>query len=97
MLGFWRSHSDYQQFVISSLRACDSSESILEYKSAISKLFILDPDKLKKIISPLYSSTGKPALHQPEIFRSFILMNDLGFKLDNWIPKLQNNFVLRSY
>ena len=96
MLGFWRSHSDYQQFVISSLRTCDSSESILEYKSAISKLFILDLDKLKNIISPLYSSTGRPALHQPEIFRSFILMNDLGFKLDNWIPKLQNNFVLRT-
>ena len=96
MLGFWRPHSGYQQFVIHMLRTCESSDAILEYKSAISKLYILNLDKLKNIIAPLYSSTGRPALFQPEIFRSFILMNELGFKLDNWIPKLKSNFVLRT-
>ena len=96
MLGFWRSHYDYQQFVIRMLRTCESSDPILEYKSAISKLYILNLDKLKDIIAPLYSSTGRPALFQPEIFRSFILMSELGFNLDNWIPKLKSNFVLRS-
>jgi len=95
MLGFWTSHADYQQFVIHNLKTVDS-ESVFEYKDVIPKLFILNLDKLKHTIAPLYSSTGRPALHQPEIFRSFILMNELGFKLDNWIPKLKNSFVLRT-
>ena len=96
MLGYWRNHDEYQQFVIRMLKSCDSPDSIIEYKSAISKLFILNLDKLKNIVAPLYSSTGRPALNQPEIFRSFILMNELGFKLDNWVPKLKSNFILRS-
>lgn len=95
MLGFWRSHAGYQQFVIRNLKTADPG-SVLEYKKVIPKLFILDLDKLKGIISPLYSPTGRPALHQPEIFRSFILMNELGYNLDNWIPKLKSSFFLRT-
>ena len=92
----WRNHDEYQQFVIRMLKSYNSPDSVIEYKSAVSKLFILNLDKLKNIISPLYSSTSRPALHQPEIFRSFVLMNVLGFKLDNWVPKLKSNFILRS-
>lgn len=95
MLGFWRSHAGYQQFVVRNLKTADPN-TVKEYKSSALKLFILNLDKLKGIISPLYSSTGRPALNQPEIFRSFILMNELGFKLDNWVPKLKNSFILRT-
>ena len=95
MLGFWRNHAGYQQFVIRNLKTADT-DSVLEYKDVITKLFILNLDKLKDVIAPLYSSTGRPALFQPEIFRSFILMNALDFKLDNWVPKLKRSFVLRT-
>lgn len=95
MLGFWRSHADYQRFVIDSLRSC-SAEALCEYKDEISKLFILNLDKLKNVIEPLYSHTGRPALFQPEIFRSLVLMQCLDFKLDNWPDKLRNCFVLRT-
>lgn len=95
MLGFWRSHADYQRFIIDSLRSC-SAEALCECKDEIPILFILNLDKLKKVIEPLYSHTGRSDLFQPEIFRSLLLMQCLDFKLDNWPDKLRNCFVLRT-
>jgi hypothetical protein len=57
--------------------------------------FVLNLDLLKPIIAPLYSTTGRPSNLQTEIFRSFILMNTLGYTLNNWLIKLKNNYVLR--
>lgn len=97
MLGKWLSHSEYQKFVISELSdlARVNPHALLEYQNEISKVFILNLDLLKPIIAHLYSTTGRPSNLQPEIFRSFILMNSLGFTLDNWLVKLHNNYVLR--
>ena len=98
MLGFWRSHADYQNFVTSELSniAQINPWALLEYETEISKLYILNLDGLKNVIAPLYSHTGRPSNYQPEIFRSFILMNHLGYTPDNWVFKLKNNFVLRT-
>jgi len=98
MLGCWRSNKDYQSFVLTKLKALAEifPESVLEYKDSISKMLILNLDPLKDIITPLYSLTGRPAEMQPEIFRSLILMNDLGIQLDNWTEKLRLNPVLRT-
>jgi hypothetical protein len=68
----------------------------MEYEDVISKLYILPLDKLKKVMLPLYSEIGRPAELQPEIFRSFVAMSELGFKLDPWLSKLENNEVLRT-
>jgi hypothetical protein len=97
LLGFWRSHADYQQQMASGLSviARFNPKSLLEYEHSISKLYILNLDTLKPIIAPLYSSTGRPSINQPEIFRSLLLMNDLGFSLDEWVVKLSNNRVLQ--
>ncbi|MDR3164557.1 MAG: transposase [Synergistaceae bacterium] len=97
MLGFWQPHSDYQQYVAATLTlmARTNLYSILEYESSISKLYILDLDPLEKIIAPLYSKTGRPSENQPEIFRSLILMNDLGHPLDKWLVKLSLNPALQ--
>jgi len=97
MLGFWQPHIDYQQSTTTalSLIATIQPYTLLEYETSISKLFILDLDPLKELIAPLYSATGRPSLNQPEIFRSLILMNDLGFSLDKWLLKLSNNQVLQ--
>jgi hypothetical protein len=98
MLGFWRSHADYQKFVAHELSivAHINPGALFEYESGISKLYILNLDKLKSIIAPLYSTTGRPSNSQPEIFRSLVLMNHLGIPLDKWTAKLENNFVLRT-
>jgi hypothetical protein len=98
MLGSWRSHTDYQQQTIADLSvfARFNRYAILEYENSISKLLILNLDPLKRIIAPLYSKTGRPSLNQPEIFRSLIIMNDLGYSLDEWVHKLSNNPVLKA-
>jgi len=97
MLGKWRSQIEYQEMVKQRLQhiAQSEPERVLEYESVISKLYILPTDKLKKVMLPLYSDIGRPAELQPEIFRSFVAMSELGLVLDNWLEKLKNNEVLR--
>jgi len=98
MLGKWTSHADYQQFVRQNLQRISQTDPqrVLEYQDVISKLYILNLDKLKKVIAPLYSDIGRPANFQPEIFRSFVAMMELEETLDNWIAKLRYNEVLRT-
>jgi hypothetical protein len=84
MLGKWLSHKEYQEFVVSKLSelARLNPYALLEYQNEISRAFILNLDLLKPVIAHLYSTTGRPSNLQPEIFRSFILMNSLGYTLD---------------
>lgn len=98
MLGIWRTHDDYQKFVVNELSSLArfNPSSLFEFETEISKLYILNLDSLKNIIASLYSSTGRPSNLQPEIFRSFILMNHLKYTPDKWVFKLKNNFVLRT-
>ena len=98
MLGKWSSQIEYQEFVRKKLLDISQTapERVLEYENVISKLYILPTDKLLKVMLPLYSAIGRPAELQPEIFRSFVAMNELGLTLDNWIAKLKNNEVLRT-
>jgi len=98
MLGSWRNHSDYQQFVLRKLSnmAHVSPAALFEYETEISKLYILDLDPLRRVIAPLYPPIGRSAEFQPEIFRSTVLMQHMGFAPDNWVPKLKKNFVLRT-
>lgn len=98
MLGNWPTHDEYQNHVVKSLTplAQIAPEALLEYEKALSKLFILNLDPLKTIISTLYSHTGRPSHFQSEIFRAFILMNHLDLTLDQWCFKVKNNVVLRT-
>jgi hypothetical protein len=84
LLGTWTSHADYQQFVINELSAVAKLNpyAILEYRNPIAKVFILNLDPLKKLVSPLYSAAGRPSKNQSEIFCSLILMACLGLPLD---------------
>jgi len=90
MLGSWQTHADYQRQMVArlTLAARTNPFACLEYESSISKLYILNLDLLKPVIAPLYPAIGRPSKNQPEIFRSIILMNDLGYSLDKWIVKL---------
>ena len=76
MLGFWRSHADYQVWLKSKLRSLVPyhESQIRYYHSLIEKLYVLDLDPLKEIIAPLYSPLGRPAQNQPELFRVLVAM-----------------------
>jgi hypothetical protein len=98
MLGKWTSQSEYQEQVVERLRVVSRSDPgrVLEYEEVISKLYVLPTDKLRKAMEPLYAEMGRPAELQPEIFRSFVCMQELDFTLDKWLAKLRNNEVLRA-
>ena len=98
MLGYWRSHADYHQFVLNQLEQTMrfDPDSLLKYENLTSKLWILNTDLLYDAMRLCYSSTGRPALFQPEIFRVFVAMTDLKIPIHNWVDTLETDFVLRT-
>src|SRR5690554_2269637 len=97
MLGYWGPHAEYQKFLVTSvLPVYLADKSRVEYYTkALSKLYILDLDILKPVLEPYYSYTGKPAKNQPEIFRSFVLMSELGeHSITKWVEKLMADSLL---
>lgn len=99
MLKSWRSHSEYQKFLISTLSYLYKTipEQIQKLESSISKLYCLDLDVLEEILKPYYSNIGRPATLQPEIFRSFSLMF---FKketsITRWIETIKSDVLLAT-
>ena len=66
-----------------------------QYEDILSKLYLLDLDPLKPLLSPYYSITGAPAKNQPELIRSFILMSELHCHgITKWVKKLYENKIL---
>ena len=98
MLGTWRNHADYRDFVIKRLENYhgDILSFEHEYLSILEKLFIFDLDPLKEVLAERYSYTGRPALNQPEFMRILILMHDLKKPVSQWINTLRSNFILRT-
>jgi hypothetical protein len=98
MLGYWRPHKEYQQFVRDelSIAAKLNPFQVYEYETAISKLYILDLDVLKEIISECYSHTGRPSNLQPEVFRSLVLMTMFKESPETWYHKLLFNGILKT-
>jgi len=98
MLGYWRPHADYQQFVLDQLEQTLRFDPGLfrEYENTISKLWILNTDILYEAMLPCYSPIGRKAKSQPEIFRIGIMMINLGIPIRNWVTTLENNFILRT-
>lgn len=98
MLKYWTTHSSYCQFIsdgISVLSVSDQKRLKSKYADSLSKLTSLDLDSLKEHLLPHYSSTGRPALYQPEIFRSFLLMLDTGEpSIRNWIDTLRSDSLM---
>ena len=97
LLGLWRSHSDYQKFLVENLLSIYSSDQkrVSQYASILTKLYLLDLDRIKSLVSEVYSRTGAPARLQPEIVRSFILMSHLNeSSISNWVAKLKADSLL---
>ncbi len=80
MLKNWTSHADYLHFISDAVLSLNDSQrkKLTSYSVSLAKLTSLNLDPLAVHLAPYYSHTGRPALHQPEIFRSFVLMLDCG-------------------
>ena len=100
MLGNWSSHSDYQTYLIDSLNNLFPShkDKILEFQKGISKLYLLNLNPLKDLITHLFSNTGRPSTQQDIIFRSFVLMSDSKItSISTWCKKyLSKNPVVKA-
>ena len=98
MFGNWQSHDNYQSFLLDSLNKLNvlHSTSLKKYQDGISKLYLLNLDPIKELITPLFSNTGRPSSFQAQIFRSFVLMNHLHiYSITNWCrSELPNDPVL---
>lgn len=77
MLGYWRTYKEYQNYLLVKIFPFFESDKkkVLHYEDALSKLYILDLDPLKELLTEHYSITRAPAKNQPELIRSFILMS----------------------
>jgi hypothetical protein len=97
MLNLWSSHADYQHFISQSVLSFDESQlkRFSYFSNSIEKLTSLDLDPLADFLAPYYSSFGRPAIHQPEIFRSIILMLDQHYtSLTNWVNLIKSDDLL---
>lgn len=97
MLGDWRSHMEYQQFVVRELApyAHFDSRILYEREEEITALFHLNLDLMRPVVALLYSPTGRPAKYQPEFFRTFVLMSRLKEPMDRWPSLLKKSPLLR--
>lgn len=97
MLKHWTSHAEYLQFVSQALPLLSPAQMkrLQFYKDSLEKLTSLDLDPIGELLAPYYSNTGRPALNQPELLRSFILMMDLGqLSITKWRELLQSDDFL---
>ena len=97
MLKHWQTHAEYQQFISEAVASLNPSQLKKLYSMADSwhKLTSLNLDPVGDFLAPFYSNTGRPALNQPQILRSFILMLDRKFtSLTRWTEALKGDDLL---
>jgi len=78
MLGKWRTHAEYQRFLVDALltEKVRNPQSLADYEDTILKLYSLNLDSVKTDFAKRFSVTGRPSDFQPEMFRAFVLMAD---------------------
>ena len=97
MLKHWDSHAEYQHFISQAVESLNPSQlkKFSSMSDSLNKLTSMNLDPVGQFLAPYYSNTGRPAINQPQILRSFILMLDRGFtRLTNWIAELASDDLL---
>lgn len=79
MLKHWQTHAEYQLLLSDDVSLLNESQrkKLNSYSDSIAKLTALDLDPVRDFVLPFYSHSSRPALNQPQIFRSFVLLMDL--------------------
>ena len=104
MIKNWQSHKKYLHFLKHCKARMDSSQRIRwrELRPIRKRLKSLNLDAAGVFMFPLYSSTGRPALNQPQILRSFILwfllfrQGLVKLSLTEWVEKLKRDELYYS-
>ena len=105
MIKQWQSNHEYLCFLNNQKASFDSSERVRLHSELLipwQKLRLLDTDAAMLFLQPFYSNTGRPALNQPQILRSFILfflLVSMGLaspSLTRWVSRLKNDRVLAA-
>ena len=99
MIKNWQSHKKYLHFLKHCKARMDSSQRIRwkELRPIRKRLKSLNLDAAGVFLFPLYSFTGRPALNQPQILRSFILwfllfrQGLVKLSLTEWVEKLKGD------
>ena len=94
MLKDWTSHVSYQNFISNSVSSFDAYKlkRFTYFSNSMEKLTSMNLDPLSDFLAPYYSSFGRPAINQPEIFRSIILMLDQQYtSLTAWVELLKSD------
>jgi len=94
MLKHWMSHDEYKKFASDNISKLDHSQKqrLEGFSNSYEKLLALNLDSVGEYMKPLYSNTGRPALNQPQIIRSFVLMLDFKYaSIDKWVEILKSD------
>ena len=76
MLKHWQTHAEYQQLISEAVASLNLSQLKKLYSMSDSwhKFTSMNLNPVRDFLTPFYSNTGRPALTQPQIMRSFLLM-----------------------
>ena len=97
MLKHWDTHAEYQHFISEAVTLLNPSQlkRLNSMSDSWNKLTSMNLDPVGDFLAPFYSDTGRPAINQPQILRSFVLMLDRKFtSLTNWVAELQSDDLL---
>ena len=97
MLKHWDTHAEYQHFISEAVTLLNPSQlkRLHSMSDSWNKLTSMNLDPVGDFLAPFYSDTGRPAIHQPQILRSLVLMLDRKFtSLTNWVAELQSDDLL---
>jgi hypothetical protein len=100
MIKYWTTHKEYLDFLSAGIThfLLKDAKRLASYKHTLEKLSSMNLDTLYEALKPHYSSTGRPAINQPEIFRSFILMIDQKeTSVSNWCAKVNSDDMLALF
>lgn len=81
MLKHWQTHAEYQQLISEAVASLNLSQLKKLYSMSDSwhKFTSMNLNPVRDFLIPFYSNTGRSALNQPQIMRSFLLMLDRKF------------------
>lgn len=97
ILKHWQTPAEYQHFISQVWDSIYSSQlkKLHSMSDSWDKLTSLNLGPVGEFLSPIYSNTGRPALNQPQILRSFVLMPERKFtSLTNWRIELRSDDLL---
>src|SRR5699024_150507 len=95
MLKHLQTHEEYLN-IQNQLHGSVTQEALEEYGDLIAIFQLLNFDNSHKYLATLYSSTGRPALNQIEIFRSMVLCAYLDISWERLIYFLHHRAVFRT-